>query len=165
MGGSADVRPLLEKLKKIDSENLPHAWESHKELLRSEFSKHQDYAKNEVDKVTSDPSILTGIQTIFSQLIGKGSQSGSSSDTSLTTLSKSPNIVDIIENAARTERKSFLIEQIKNKSKMEQLQKEHELKIREHLEANKKKKLKLIDYLMGAGQIEPVSAEVVETSV
>jgi hypothetical protein len=41
--------------------------------------------------------------------------------------------VDIIETAARTERVAFLKEQEASKSKMEQMQKEHELKIREHL--------------------------------
>lgn len=156
MGGQVDIRPILETLKKIDKEDLPLAWDKHKERLRAEFSKNQDLAKEQVAKITAQPSILTGISSILSKLVGKGpiSANNRTESAGLNSLAKSPNLVDIIENAARTERQSFLVEQEKNKAKMEELQREHEKKIREHLEMNKKKNLKLLDYLMGAGHMD-----------
>lgn len=158
MGGSADVRPLLETLRRIDPVDMPKAWDLHKQKLRVEFSKHQDAAKSELDAVPTS-TLLTGVASILGKLVGRGIQTNPQPSSALA-LSKSPNLVDIIENAARTERASFLKEQEANKSKLVQMQKEHEEMIRAHLEDNKKKNLKLFDYLMGAGQMQaPVSAE------
>lgn len=156
MGGSADVRPLLSTLKKLDSNDLPTAWQFHKEKLRSQFSKHQDAAKAELAQVNASSSLFNGVASILGKLVGRGVQT--SADSNAKMMASSPNVIDIIENAARTERVNFLKEQKATKSKMASLRADHEAKILEHLAENKKKNLKLIDYLMGAGGMQPAEA-------
>ena len=155
MVGQADVRPLLETLKKIDPVNLPRAWKQHKEILRIEFSQHQNKARAELAQITAASTIIGGIGTVVSKLFGGRSLQHPREPAATPALARAPNLVDVIESAARSERAAFLKEQEVNKDKLIALQAEHEQKILDHLEENKKKNLKLIDYLMGAGQMQP----------
>lgn len=154
MGNKPDIRPLMETLKKYDAEDLPQAWKLHKDRLRSEFTKHQDSLK--VD-IAQESTLANSVFSVLGQLVGRGKLSKESAANQ--SLAGSANLVDVIENAARAERVAFLKEQIANKGKLEELAKEHEQKLRDHLEENKKKNLKLIDYIMGAGQIQADSPE------
>lgn len=127
MLGSDDVRPFINSLKNIETDDAPTAWKKYKEKMRDDF-----------DSIQKEKKALP--VSFLGSIFGGRSQS------------RRRNVIDILESVVKEERIAFAKEQEQNKSQMLEIQKQHEEAIKRQLEENKSKNLKLWDYMMGAGQ-------------
>jgi hypothetical protein len=143
LGGNVDVRPWLDKLKALDAENIPKAWQLQKEKMKREF-----------EKPAAAPSNTLGSTAglLLAKLFGKRDQNQPG-------LVNRKNFIEIIEDAAKQERLAVLKHIESSKEKIEQLRKEQQEMMLKHIEDNKKKNFKLIDYLMGTVPTIPEQPE------
>ena len=134
MMGAEDIRPFLNVVQKLNANDPPAAWETHKQRLREEFEKVQGAQNRE----------NAGPRGFLSSFLGGAAAKKQ----------KPRNIIDLLETVAKEEREAFSKEQEQNRAQLLEMQKQHEEAVRKQIEDNKNKKLKLVDYLMGAGQPE-----------
>ena len=118
IANSTDMRPLLKLMRTINSDDLPAAWEIHKNKMRQKFA--NDY----------------GAQPIKTGLFGRKNVSP-----------QSMTVFDIIERAAREERAYFEKEKVENIAHMQKMRKEAEEEHKKQIEGLKAKKMKMLDYL------------------
>ncbi|KAI9342809.1 HAD-like domain-containing protein [Obelidium mucronatum] len=163
-----DLRPLLKSVKAgMEKDDDPWTgWLKRKEQLRADFAE-SDRKQN--GGVTTDEvqaaadakpasSLGSMVGNFVGALFGRGisnpqqqapaAQPGSNvSSGSL----KRTNLIDLIEHAAKEEYALFLKEQKDQVKQMEEAKKKHEEEQLAQIQAMKDKKLKLFDYMMGAG--------------
>ncbi|KAJ3055015.1 mitochondrial inner membrane protein required for protein import [Rhizophlyctis rosea] len=140
--GVDDVRPLLETLKKLDPEDSPTAWSKWKDISRAKFAE----LSGEKEKAASPPSTAgSWIRRLF------GGASASVASNGLPPGMPS-NIIDQIEWLAREERALAAKEHEDQLKQMAEVQKQQEEYARKIIEEQRAKGLKLVDYMMGAGQ-------------
>ena len=134
--GSADIRPILNVIRGIDAQDPINGWAIHKNRLREEFEKRQQEALEKQVQVTgqSQPGFIA-------RILGLGPKISPAAK-------NAPNLIDLVEKAAKEERASFLKELEQSKIQMAELQKQHEEMVKKQIEENKTKKLKLMDYLL-----------------
>jgi hypothetical protein len=121
-----DVRPFLNSLKNIDSEDLVGAWQQYKEKLRTDF-----------DSIQKDKKSSTSVLGSFFE--GKG---------------RRRNVIDMLEAVSQEEKIAFEKDQEHTLAQMREMQKQQQEAIKKQLDENKKNNLKLADYMRGAGQPE-----------
>ncbi|KAJ3027618.1 UNVERIFIED_CONTAM: mitochondrial inner membrane protein required for protein import [Siphonaria sp. JEL0065] len=167
-----DLRPLLKSIKGYQEtqNDAWSGWVKRKEQLRADFAESDRKQNGGAAASPSDdiqaaadakPSASFGsvVGNFVGALFGRGisnpqqqapaAQPGSNvSGGSL----KRTNLIDLIEHAAKEEYTLFLKEQKDQVKQMEEAKKKHEEEQMAQLQAIKDKKLKLFDYMMGAGQ-------------
>ncbi|KAJ3205259.1 mitochondrial inner membrane protein required for protein import [Entophlyctis luteolus] len=168
-----DLRPLLKSFKSLNhSPDDPWSgWLTRKEQLRADFAE-STAAKSSADEIKTAAeakpaaSFTTMVTNTIGALFGRGisnpQQAGASpqpgSNVSGSSL-KRTNLIDLIEHAGREEYSLFLNEQKEQMKQMEEAKRKHEEEQMAQLQAMKEKKLKLFDYMMGAGNPEtPVTS-------
>ena len=144
--GVDDVRPLLETLKKLDPEDSPTAWTKWKEISRAKFNE----LSGEKEKAAAPASTAgSWIRRLF------GGASASVASNGLPP-GMPTNIIDQIEWWAREERALAAKEHEDQLKQMAEVQKQQEEYARKIIEEQRAKGLKLVDYMMGAGQPQPM---------
>jgi hypothetical protein len=123
---ATDVRPFLNSLRNIESEDIVGAWQQYKEKMRIDF-----------DSIQKEKKASTPILGSFFE--GK---------------SRKRNVIELLESIIEEEKIAFEKDQEQNQAHMREIQKQQQEAIKKQLEENKKKNLKLIDYIQGAGQPE-----------
>ena len=143
MTGKTEILSLLKVVKRLNADDPISGWETYKNALREEFTKQHDAIAQK-----SQQTILGYITSAF------GGRSG---------ISKKPkNVIDIIESVGNDQRREIMAHREKNKHLFLEMQKQQEEAIRKQLEENKSKNLKLMDYMMGAGQpAQPSKSETI----
>ncbi|KAJ3054101.1 mitochondrial inner membrane protein required for protein import, partial [Rhizoclosmatium hyalinum] len=170
-----DLRPLLKSFKSLSTTpNDPWSgWLARKEQLRADFaeSDRRQRGVTSTDEIAAaadakpSSSLSSVVGNFVGALFGRGisnpqqqgpaAQPGSNvSGGSL----KRTNLIDLIEHAAKEEYAMFLKEQKEQVKQMEEAKKKHEEEQMAQLQAMKDKKLKLFDYMMGAGNPEAPGA-------
>ncbi|KAI8845263.1 HAD-like domain-containing protein [Chytriomyces cf. hyalinus JEL632] len=170
----SDLRPLLKSFKALsDAPSDPWSgWVARKEQLRADFAEGERRASNSgtsettISAPAAEPSTVASlIGSITGALFGgrgmttpqnqqPAAQPGSNvSGSSL----KRTNLIDLIEHAGKEEYALFLKEQKEQVKQMEEAKKKHEEEQMAQLQAMKDKKLKLFDYMMGAGNEPPAA--------
>ncbi|KAJ3133168.1 mitochondrial inner membrane protein required for protein import [Physocladia obscura] len=163
----SDLRPLLKSFKSLSSspDDPWSGWLSRKEQLRADFAESERKTNGESYddiKVAADAKttstfvsmIASSVGALFGRGISTPQQAGNThqpgSNVSGSSL-KRTNLIDLIEHAAKEEYGQFLKEQTEQVKQMEEAKKKHEEEQMAQLQAMKEKKLKLFDYMMGAG--------------
>jgi hypothetical protein len=137
LSNSQDVVPTLKLIKKYNS-NFIVGWDQYKNELREEYNKQHEAISKQSQK------------SIFNYIT---SSLGFKFEPR-----KHKNLVDLIEITAMQQRKEIEYNIEKNKHLFLEMEKQREEAIMKQLEENKKKNLKLADYLQGEGQPDQMKA-------
>ncbi|KAJ3155464.1 mitochondrial inner membrane protein required for protein import [Geranomyces variabilis] len=134
-----DVRPILNIVNTIDPNDPAKAWAEYKQRVREDLE-----ARN---PSTAGNASSTSTRSLIGRLFGAGA--------GVTQPPQSTNIIDQIERIAAEEHAIAEKDAESMKEQMLQMQREQEEAIKKQVEDNKKKGLKLWDYVNGAGGAPP----------
>ncbi|KAJ3030574.1 mitochondrial inner membrane protein required for protein import [Rhizophlyctis rosea] len=144
--GVDDVRPLLETLKRLDASDPPEAWSKWKLLSRAKFA---ELSGEKSPSSSSSSSLASSATNLIKRLFGGA---GASVASSTMPPGMPSNLIDQIEWLAREERALAAKEHQEQVRQMAEVQKQQEEYARKVIEEQRAKGLKLVDYMMGAGQ-------------
>eukprot|EP00842_Homolaphlyctis_polyrhiza_P005801 jgi/Hompol1/6221/HPOL_004890-RA len=167
-----DIRPVLNLLRKIDQDDIPKAWQIYKDASRKQFELEFEAERKRLQRqaeerqtltTSATPSFLSTVGSTLGALVGAnrtGSliKGGPAAAAAGAQSIPSFNIIDEIEKIAREDRVLFDKQQEEHKKLLEDMRRQQEEAVKRHFEENKKKKLTLVDYMMGAGQMDPNQA-------
>ncbi|KAJ3061612.1 mitochondrial inner membrane protein required for protein import [Podochytrium sp. JEL0797] len=159
-----DLRPLMKSFKSLQTSDADpwSGWLHRKEQLRADFAesdrKHEpsDVESAAAAKPASNFASMVGgmVGSLFGRGISNPQQQAPAAQPGSNVSGgamKRTNLIDLIEHAAKEEYALFLKEQKEQVKQMEEAKKKHEEEQMAQIQAMKEKKLKLFDYMMGAG--------------
>jgi mitochondrial import inner membrane translocase subunit TIM50 len=143
----ADVRPVLSAIKAHDCQDLPRAWELHKQHMKKANTASLTETETKPKEVEKPLSILESITYTLNALVGNSGSIVSSANAG-PVLSGGSAVTKIEKYCAET-RKMLEKELESHMKNVESHRKEQEEMMKKQLEEMKKSDLKLIDYITG----------------
>ncbi|KAJ3163712.1 mitochondrial inner membrane protein required for protein import [Geranomyces michiganensis] len=135
-----DVRPILNIVNTIDPTDPAKAWAEYKQRVRADFESRNPSSAGNASSTSS--------RSFIGRLFGGGAGVTQQQPQSM-------NVIDQIERIAAEEHAIAEKDAENMKEQMTQMQREQEEAIKKQVEDNKKKGLKLWDYVNGAGGAPP----------